>query len=171
VKLKICSLTSFLILCYIHIMAQSNLPPITDGTKYNNAEKLALTQINALYEVKDFMRSASKDEPRLMVAGEPDSTSKYYWIKLGISNNGMFRTSDDFFVNPKTHNIYLWDQMDNSGEVPFHLVSLQRWRHWRHDRRYWNFHTFKDNKLVVLDFNGKEMHGTNKNSKPVQKKK
>jgi hypothetical protein len=84
-------------LCCTRVVAQSNLPPITDGTKNNKAERSALAQINALYEVKDFMRYASKSMPRLMVAEEPDSTSKYYWIKLGISNFDMFRTSDDFF--------------------------------------------------------------------------
>ena len=154
-----------MILCCTKVIAQSNLPPITDGTKNNKAERSALAQINALYEVKDLMRS-SKSKPRLMVAGEPDSTSKYYWIKLGISNFDMFRTSDDYFVDPKTKKIYLWDQMDNSGDIPIHLISLQQWRYWRRDPRYHNFHTFKNNKLVVLDSNGKEIHGKSKSGEP-----
>jgi hypothetical protein len=166
VKPKIYALTLLIMLCCTRVIAQSNLPPITDDTKNNKAERSALAQISALYEVKDFMRYASKNMPRLMVAGEPDLTRKYYWIKLGISNFDMFRTTEDFFVYPKTKKIYLCDQMDNSRDIAFHLISLQQWRYWRRDPRFLHSHTFKNNKLVALDSNGKEIHGKSKSSKP-----
>lgn len=165
-KSKIYALVLLIMLYFTRVIAQANLPPITDDTKYNKAEKSALAEISALYEVKNFMRYASKDMPRLMVAGEPDSTRKYYWIKLGISNFDMFRTTHDFFVDPKTKKIYLWDPMDNSGDDLFHLISLQQWRYWRRDPRFQKSHTLKNNKLVVLNSNGKEIHGKRKSSKP-----
>jgi len=110
---------------------------------------LALKKIRALPEVKAFMRYAKKSEPIVMIAGGPDSTRKYYWIKSGICNFGMFRTSDDFLVDPKTSEIYFYDIAleDEPGDK---IATLKQWRRWRSDPRFWKPHIFKRGKIVAL---------------------
>lgn len=86
--------------------------------------------------------------PELMLSGEPDSASKYYWVKVGVSNFDMFRTTHDFFIEPKAMKIYYWDQFEQSD--PIYLVSLQQWRYWRRKPGWNKPHTFKNGKLVLV---------------------
>jgi hypothetical protein len=115
----------------------------------------ALAKIRALPEVKAFMKSARKSQPMLMIEQDPDSTNKYYCIAEGVGNFNMFRTTIDYFVDPKTGRIYLNDVMDNSTDDLWHIISLQQARYWRKDPRFHKWHIIKGNKLIVLDKNGK----------------
>lgn len=117
--------------------------------------KKAMSMIRALPEVKNFMYHARKDKPTLMLAREPDLTNRYYIVALGVSNYDMFRTSDDYFVDPRSGRIFISDNMDNSTDAIYHLIPLYQWRYWRKDSRFNNYHTVKHNKLIVLDKNGK----------------
>jgi len=141
------------------VSAQTHQRHLIHQTKQEKMEARALARINALYEVKDFIKHAKGSDPIVVLDSDPDTTWNYYQIKVGIANSNMLRTNYHFFVAPKTFKIYIWDQMDDTGEVPIHLISLQRWREWRHDPRFNNSHTFKDNKLIALDKNGNPVHG------------
>jgi hypothetical protein len=146
----------------ITVYAQNAHHSIIHQTKQEKTEVQVLAHINALYEVKDFMKYHKKSEPLVMMDGDPDSTWNYYQVKVGLSDLGMMRTSYHFFVAPKTFKIYIWDEMDNSGEVSMHLISLQQWRHWRTDPRFNSFHTIRNNRLVILDKNGEAILNTSK---------
>ena len=143
------------------VSAQTRHQHLPHQTKQEKREARALACINALYEVKDFMKYAKRSDPIVVLDGDPDTTWNYYRVNVGISNFNMMRTNYHFFVAPRTFKIYIWDQMDDSGEVPIHLISLQHWRQWRNDPRFNHFHTFKNNTLIVLDSNGKPVHGKN----------
>lgn len=136
------------------VAGQASTPlPIYDHKKIT-AEK-AMSMIRALPEVKNFMHYARKDKPMLKLEREPDSTNRYYIVALGVSNFDMFRTSDDYFVDPRSGRIFISDNMDNSTDAIYHLIPLYQWRYWRKDSRFTNYHTIKHNKLIVLDKNGK----------------
>ena len=126
--------------------------PLTEQQK-NEAK--ALARIDSLYDVKDFIKSAKTSMPIVVIDGDPDSTWNYYRVNVGIGNFDMARTIYHFFVAPRTFEVHIWDEMDNSGEVPIHLVSLRQWRKWRHDPRFNGFHTIKNNRLIVLNRDGK----------------
>ncbi|WP_158989035.1 hypothetical protein [Mucilaginibacter sp. L196] len=145
----ICLLTLFALV--IAANAQNRHRAATPQTKQEKMEAHALASINTLYEVKDFIKYHKKSEPLVMLDGDPDTIWNYYQVKVGISNYDMMRTSFHFFVAPKTFKIYIWDILDDSGVVPIHLISLQRWRRWRADPRFNGFHTFKNNKIIVLN--------------------
>jgi hypothetical protein len=119
------------------------------ATHKKRDEQWAVAQISALPEVKAFMRYAKKSDPLVMIAGDPDSTRKYYWVKVGVSNFGMFRTSDDFLIDPKTSEIYFWNialELEKGDKT----ATLKQWRQWRSDPRFWKPHTFKNGKLIAL---------------------
>jgi hypothetical protein len=93
--------------------------------------------------------------PVVVIDDDPDSIWNYYRVNVGISNFNMMRTAYHFFVAPKTFKVYIWDEMDNSGIVPIHLISLEQWRRWRHNSRFNSFHTIRNNKLIILDKDGR----------------
>lgn len=116
-------------------------------TKNNKIEQLVLSRIKALPEVKLYLQKNLAENAALMVSRQPDADFKYYWIKLGIGNLDMFRTADDFYVDPKTFEIYYVDMMNNSG---MKAIPLQLWRRWRSDTRFWKIHTFKKGKIILI---------------------
>jgi hypothetical protein len=123
-------------------------------------EKWAIELIAALPEVKDFMRYARKNKPQLMVEDDPGPVTKYYCIAVGIGNFNMFRTTMRYYIDPKTCRIYIDDVMDNSTDALWHIIPLEKYRHWRYDPRFRNYHTFKGNKIIALDSKGNAIHGT-----------
>lgn len=128
-------------------------------------EKSALALINALPEVQAFMKYARKSKPMLMVENDPDSTSKYYRVAMGVSNFDMFRTTDSYFVNADTGAIFISDNMDDSNDELYHLISLKQWGYWRKDPRFRHYHTIKNNKLIALNNKGQTIYDTKKNSR------
>jgi hypothetical protein len=91
-------------------------------------EKVILDKVAALPEVRSFFKTAKKTQPALMIAGTPDKNRKYYWVKVGLSNLGIFRTSFDLYVDPKTYEVFYADYMTERGEQ---LLTLEQWRKWR----------------------------------------
>jgi hypothetical protein len=123
---------------------------VSANTGRKTAAERALEIIAALPEVKDFMRNTPEDhQPDMMLAGEPDSTTKYYWVKVGISNLDLFRTSYNFYVDLKTMDIRYWDQLDENDSY----ITLKQWRHWRKTPGWTQRHTYKNGKLVVWSNN------------------
>jgi len=140
-KSLICLLTVFIIAHGFIVKAQS--------TVKNRDEEWAMAKVNALPEVKEFMLKQKKYKPVIMIPGDPELTRKYYWVKVGVSNLGMFRTSDDFLVDPKTAEVYFWN-ISLEFEAGDNIATLKQWRRWRSDPRFWKPHTFKNGKLVAL---------------------
>ena len=108
-------------------------------------EKMVLAKIRAIPEVRTYLKDNKKDEAMLMVARNPELGYKYYWIKVGVGNLGMFRTSYNFYVDPKTSKITIWDQLDSASSN----ISLKRWRYWRNKPGYYDNHYYKNGKLIV----------------------
>jgi hypothetical protein len=128
------------------IIAQGNPKPYQ--TKKEKLETIVLDKVYALWEVKSFLLKTPKSyKPTLMIAAEPNPASKYYWVKVGISNFDIFRTNYNFYVNPKTFEIFYWDQLCDSENCN---ITLQQWRHWRNTPGFNKMHTYKQGKLVVL---------------------
>jgi len=71
-------------------------------------------------------------------------------VKVEISNYDMFRTSDDFFIDPKTNEIFIWDKINVKDSKDMNLVSLQLMRKWGKTAGWAKPHIFAGNKLVVL---------------------
>lgn len=141
--MKAIVLLSFLLLFSILSSGQS-----LHQTKKTKLEYLILEKVNALPEVKAFFLHTPKSyKPALMIAGEPNSNSKYYWVKMGISNFDMFRTTKSFVVDPKTFKIRYMDTMCDSGNC---IITLQQWRRWRKTSGWNKMHIYKHGKLVVL---------------------
>jgi hypothetical protein len=111
-------------------------------------EKVALDKVSMLPEVKSFMKTAKASKPALMIAGTPGKNSKYYWVKVGISDFDMFRTTYDFQVDPKTTEIFYLDMMVEEGPK---VITLKLWRKWYHTRGFNQMHTFKAGNLVVIN--------------------
>ena len=148
-------ITFFLELLLVITTVNAQNKHITPPTKQKESEAKALAQINSLYEVKDFIKNTKTSMPVVVIDDDPDSIWNYYRVNVGISNFNMMRTAYHFFVAPKTFKVYIWDEMDNSGIVPIHLISLEQWRRWRHNSSFNSFHTIRNNKLIILDKDGR----------------
>ena len=114
----------------------------------NKTEKIILDKVATLPEVRSFLKTAKASKPMLMIAGEPNIDSKYYWVKVGISNMDIFRTSYNFYLAPKNYQVYFMDTMVDSGN---NILTLKQWRHWRTTQGFNQMHIYKNGKLVVLN--------------------
>lgn len=136
-------------LFFILVFFVSGVKSAACQTKIIRSGDWAIARVRALPEVKAFLLETPKsNKPTVMLAGEAGSTAKYYWVKVGISNFDMFRTTYDFYVDPKTAKIYYWDQL--CDDAPMYLISLQQWRYWRKIPGWQKLHSYKHGKLVVL---------------------
>jgi hypothetical protein len=117
-------------------------------SQHNKAGDVILDKVAALPEVKSFIKIAKAPKPMLMIAGEPTKDSKYYCVKAGISNMDIFRTSYNFYVDPKTLKVFYKDIMVDEGDD---ILSLQQWRHWRTTQGFNQIHLYKNGKLIVLN--------------------
>lgn len=112
------------------------------------SEKWALAKIAALPEVKKFMIYAKAEEPELLLQRSPDSTYHLYWISMGVSKGGMFRTSANYYVNPKNGQIYIGDVMNRDDDIDiWKPIPIELYRK---DRRYHLPHKYVNGKLVVI---------------------
>jgi hypothetical protein len=129
--------------------AQVNHQHTAHQIKKEANETQVLAKIRALPEVKSFLHTANKSElPDLTVDDTPNANNNWrYRIKVGYSSSDMFRSIFIFHVDPKNLNIYYEDFMTESVSD----ITLQQWRRWRHDPRFFTkMHTFRHGKLVVL---------------------
>jgi len=109
---------------------------------------IILAKMNSMPEVRNFIIKNKKERAALMIAREPDLSFKYYWVKLGISNFDMFRTTINYYVYPINLKIYVVDVMDTSG---WGLISLKQWRKLCADRRLFNrLHIIKAGKIIPV---------------------
>lgn len=115
----------------------------------SKSEQVILGKVAALPEVKSFMKNSRASKPEIIMESTPDKNLKYYWVKVGVSNLDMFRTRYDFYVDPKTFEIYYLDMMVEEG--PTH-ITLKLWRRYNNTKEFNNqMHTYKNGKLVVLN--------------------
>lgn len=105
----------------------------------------ALVAIAELPETKAQFKASAKLEPALNIAGEPESGKPYYWIKVGISNFDMFRTTENYYYYPKTGQIFYLDWVN----ADFQTISLRQWRYWRTKPAWHKDHVYKHGKLVA----------------------
>ncbi|MBE9664183.1 hypothetical protein [Mucilaginibacter myungsuensis] len=100
-------------------------------------------------EVKVFLSTTpASSKPDVVLAGEPGQDTQYYWIKVGISNNDIFRTSFDLYIEPETSQIFYWDQLCTSEGR--YLITLQQWRYWRTKPEWIKSHIYKNRKLIAV---------------------
>lgn len=115
--------------------------------KTNRIAKLMMARIRALPEVQEFFRGCPKSyKPALIIEAEPDLKSRFYWIKVGMSNFDMFRTNFNFYIDPGTNKIYYWDQLN---EMDNPIITLTQWRYWRTKPGFKKPHVYKNGKLIV----------------------
>jgi hypothetical protein len=145
--MKTVFLAIFLLLPAYSSMAKGNTHP----AKKDKLEEQILAGVSALWEVKVFMHDHQASKPMLMIAREPYRSFKYYWVQLGISNFEMFRSSENFCVDPKTLKVYYWDVVaDDTGFSDSAIISVAQWRALRKTANWQKRHTYKRGKLVVL---------------------
>jgi hypothetical protein len=140
-KTNISILFFIIIIARLSVRAQEAHLPI----KKPLTEKMVLAKIRAIPEVRAYLKETKRDEAMLMIARNPEPGYKYYWIKVGVNNLDMFRTSYDFYVDPKTSKITIWDQLDSAGSN----ISLRKWRYWRNRPGYYDNHYYKNGELIV----------------------
>lgn len=133
-------------LCFISIQISIAQELISSYHSKNQTEKIILNKIQELPEVKEWFKTTRKSEPDIMI-NLPDSTRKYYWFQVGLSNLDMFRTSYHLFVDPKTYKIYFLDFLDESGGK---LIPLKQWRYWRLKPEFNKPHKWANGELIVL---------------------
>jgi hypothetical protein len=130
------------------ILAQGNPKP--HQTKKDKLETIVLDKVHALWEVKNFMRYARSSKPMLMISGEPGPNFKYYVVSMGISNSGMFRTTERYCVDPNTYKVYYWDVMANDmGFSNSAIIPIAQWRLLRTTPGWQKPHTYKHGKLLA----------------------
>ena len=112
----------------------------------NKTEKVILMKVNALPEIMEWLTTAKKSKADLMI-NEPDHKSRYYSIQVGLGNLSMFRTNYWLFIDPKTFQIYYWDQLNRSA---YQNITLQQWRYWRTKPGWQKPHIYKKGKLIVV---------------------
>ncbi|PTQ95604.1 hypothetical protein C8P68_105109 [Mucilaginibacter yixingensis] len=105
----------------------------------------ALVAIAELPETKRLFITSAKSEPALNIAGEPEPGKPYYWIKVGISNFDMFRTTYNYYYYPQTRQIFYLDWVN----ADFQPISLQQWRYWRTKPAWRKDHVYKRGKLMA----------------------
>jgi hypothetical protein len=78
--------------------------------------RIALDKVSLLPEVKVFLRQYKNRKAIAVLDGLLDKDSKYYRVKVGISDMGMLRTNFNFYINPKTDEIFYADYYTEQGE-------------------------------------------------------
>ncbi|RYU89995.1 hypothetical protein EWM62_10645 [Mucilaginibacter terrigena] len=122
------------------------IPTIT-YCQNNKSERIALSKIAALPEVKSFMKNAKASKPEMMSDLTAEKGFKYYWVKVGLGNMDMFRTRYDFYVDTKTFEIFFLDMMVEEGPT---RITLKQWRRYNNTKEFNNkMHTYKNGDLVV----------------------
>ena len=101
---------------------------VTDAQS-NKIEDIVLKKVTALPEIRSFMETAKASKPLVMIASGPDKDFKYYWVKAGISDFDIFRASYNFYVDPKTCEIFYVDFFTIKGNEG--ILTLKQWRHLR----------------------------------------
>ena len=112
----------------------------------NETEKIIITKIKALPEIREWFETAKKAKPDLLI-NVPDSPSEDYSVQVGLNNMDTFRTNYYLFINPRTFRIYFLDNLDESlGKS----ITLKQWRRWRSNPGFRELHKWVNGKLVVL---------------------
>ncbi|MFD0764082.1 hypothetical protein ACFQZI_04420 [Mucilaginibacter lutimaris] len=114
----------------------------------NISEQIILSKVAAMPEVKSFMKKARASQPQITIERTPEKDFKYYWVKVGLSNLGMYRTASNFYVDPEVYKIYYVDNMTGQGEQ---LLTLTQWRKWRKLSVWqkWHCYQHKNKKLTI----------------------
>lgn len=123
---------------YSKIMAGvSNSKKITESTNANitdpphgslKGDSIAMVQIEKLPEYKILLKQFHKlnhDNSNhfvVMLAARPNSSFKYYWIKLGEDNPNRFHEWAHFYVKTKNMAVYYYDTASDS------ILTLKQWR-------------------------------------------
>lgn len=94
--------------------------------QHMTAKEKALVAIAELPETKEQFKASAKSKPALNIAGEPKPGKPYYWIKVGISNFDMFRTTENYYYYPKTRQIFHLDWIPEIAD--FKPNTLRQWR-------------------------------------------
>jgi hypothetical protein len=150
--MKASSLTLFPIVIIIYFGVKiTNAQNTSHKTKQAKIEDLILSKINKLPEVKQYLRKNEAEKAALLLARSPDSSFKYFWIELGVSNFDVFRTADNFYVASDTFRVFYLDMMDDSDDPANGLLTLKQWRRWRSDPRFWKMHVFKGGKITLVN--------------------
>jgi len=115
-------------------------------TQPKKANEVILAKVKALPEVNRFMETAKSSKPELLIGREPDAHFKYYWVKVGLTNLDMFRTTFDFCVDPKTYKVNYWDLLDKNQS----MITLAQWRNLRTSPGFSKPHSYKKDKKGKL---------------------
>ena len=95
-------------------------------------DDLIISKVETLPEVKAYIKKYSnyyanhpmKGNPRpaIIIGDRPTKQLRFYWVKVGISDDYLFTTAMHFYVDPKTYVIKYYDPVLDSA------FSLQTWR-------------------------------------------
>lgn len=136
------------IIIFAYLLLPGQMAKNTNNKVSNKTINLVLDKIDQLPEVKSFFKTTNKKYKPVSIFGdEPNEQCKFYWVKVGISNNDMLRSNFNFFIDKKTYKIFYLDVMCDS--VP-QYITLKQWRHWRNTKEFNSMHIFKNGKLIVI---------------------
>ncbi|MBD1387687.1 hypothetical protein IDJ75_20555 [Mucilaginibacter rigui] len=110
--------------------------------------RVALDKVSSLPEVRDFLREYQNRKAIAILNGSPDKDSKYYSVKVGISDMGMLSTNFNFYIHPKTYEIFYADYFTDQGEQ---ILTLTQWRRFRKLPVWqkWHCYNYKGKNLII----------------------
>lgn len=136
--------TLFLPLLSLSTYAQDDF-----SVKYTRTYKAVSKTVNNLPETREFFLTAKNSGPTVYIDGPSDTWNGYWWVKVGVGNFVMLRTTYQLFVDPKTLKVYYLDDYDNGRGLDFKLITLQQWRKWRTTKAWHKMHRYKNGNLVT----------------------
>jgi hypothetical protein len=111
--------------------AHTVIKPLQHGQTKADSERndsIAFAQIEKLPEYKhmeeDFDKRI-KDTAyhfTVLLNQEPDTSFKYYWMKVGTDGPDRFSTWEHFYVDPHNWSVYHYDTASDS------ILSIAQWR-------------------------------------------
>jgi hypothetical protein len=117
---------------------------------FQNKDKgqLALDKVSTLPEVKNYLQKYHNRKAIAVLSRLPDKDFKYYCVKVGISDMGMLSTNFNFYIDPKTYQIFYADYFTEQGEQ---LLTLAQWRKWRELPVWqkWHCYKYQGEKLII----------------------
>jgi hypothetical protein len=87
-------------------------------------EDKAMRAVEALPEVKKLINSwkDTSSHITLMIEEYPSLSFKYFWVKVGFSDQYIFTTIYHFLVQPQTYKVFYYSIVDDT------ILTLAQWR-------------------------------------------
>lgn len=123
-------------------------------TKQQRYEQYLIKRIQNLKQVKVFFAYNGK-RSRIMIDKTPDSSSRTYYVVVGISQPSQFFTFWRFEIDPKTNKITVEDDSDTDDNI---FIPVQLWQKWFYDPRFRKPHHYKNGQIYITRLQNRQIN-------------